>query len=261
MQDRYVGDVGDFGKYALLRRLCGQPRIPNVRLGVVWCLFPNENLTGDGRHVSYLYSPKFLDLDDQLLLTLRALVETDQRRVSAVATAGILPRDTVFFDAYISSPAADHLSRVRDRSAWLEGCIRLTRDCELVFFDPDNGLAVPSVPKQHPRAGKYIYWDELAPFWRQGKSLLIYHHLNRTVSAAEQIETLALQFAAEFDRGRIIPLVFRRGSSRVFWLAHHGDCFGCELEKRAADLLNGGWSQHFRPWGWPSDDQASTRAS
>jgi hypothetical protein len=52
MQDRYVGDVGDFAKYALLRRLCGQPGERAIRLGVVWCLFPDESLTNDGRHIS-----------------------------------------------------------------------------------------------------------------------------------------------------------------------------------------------------------------
>ena len=25
MQDQYVGDIGDFGKYGMLKMLCGQP--------------------------------------------------------------------------------------------------------------------------------------------------------------------------------------------------------------------------------------------
>jgi hypothetical protein len=130
----------------------------------------------------------------------------------------------------------------------------------LVFFDPDNGLEVASVPKHHPKAGKYIYWVELLPFWLRGNALLVYHHLNRTVSAARQVEALALRFATEFDQAAIVPLVFRRGSSRVFWLVHHADDLGRELERRAADLLNDGWSRHFRPFGWPGNDQASARA-
>ena len=38
MQDRYVGDIGDFGKYGLLRALCGR----DLYLGVVWYLIPDE---------------------------------------------------------------------------------------------------------------------------------------------------------------------------------------------------------------------------
>ena len=48
MQDRYFGDVGDFGKYGLLRVLCGLWGGPNFKLGVVWYLFPDENHNADG---------------------------------------------------------------------------------------------------------------------------------------------------------------------------------------------------------------------
>ena len=44
MQDRYVGDVGDFGKYGLLRALCGG----DLTLGVVWYLYPDEEANNDG---------------------------------------------------------------------------------------------------------------------------------------------------------------------------------------------------------------------
>ena len=38
MQDRFVGDIGDFGKYGLLRALTGTyPEAePRLSLGVVW---------------------------------------------------------------------------------------------------------------------------------------------------------------------------------------------------------------------------------
>ena len=47
MQDQYVGDIGDFGKYGLLRHLFGRPEGADaapedaLRLGVVWYLFPD----------------------------------------------------------------------------------------------------------------------------------------------------------------------------------------------------------------------------
>jgi hypothetical protein len=127
-----------------------------------------------------------------------------------------------------------------------------------VFFDPDNGLEIASVPKHHPKAGKYIYWDELASFWRRGNALLIYHHLNRKATAAQQVEALTRRFTATLDSVSITPLVFRRGSSRVFWLVHNGGILGRELENRAANFLNCGWSRHFRPFGWPGNNQART---
>jgi hypothetical protein len=89
--------------------------------------------------------------------------------------------------------------------------------------------------------------------------LLIYHHLNRTVNAAKQVTGLTKRFAVEFPDARIIPLVFRRGSARVFWLVHHGDDLGRKLERRAANMLGGGWSRHFRPFGWPDENSGGPR--
>jgi hypothetical protein len=263
MQDRYVGDVGDFGKYALLRRLCGLPGERPASLGMVWYLFPDEIHNGDGRHISYLGAPEFQNLDVELITALRTIVEAGRRCISSVLAGGVLPPGTVSCDLPVSTPAAERPSRhdrLRYRSAWLARCLDLTAGCDLVFFDPDNGMEVASVPKHCPKAGKYIYWNELAPFWKRGNALLIYHHLNRTVSTARQVEALMRRFVSEFDGASIIPLVFRRGSSRVFWLIHTGDSLGRELETRAADLLSSRWSRHFRPFGWPINDQARTRA-
>jgi hypothetical protein len=63
MQDRYVGDVGDFGKYGLLRSLAA-----DLSLGVVWYLGPEESHNADGKHIGYLNSTqknliKFRDCD------------------------------------------------------------------------------------------------------------------------------------------------------------------------------------------------------
>ncbi len=255
MQDRYVGDVGDFGKYALLRRLCGSSGERPIRLAVIWCYFPDESHSNDGRHVSYLRSKEFNTLDYELYVRLQTIVEANRRAISSISNAAILPEGTVYCDDPISQFGTDRLgpdARLNHRIQWLKSCTMRTWGCDLVFFDPDNGVEVASVPKHGLKSGKYIYWDELSPFWQRGNSLLIYHHLNRTASAARQVEVLAQRFVAKLDGAKILPLVFRRGSSRVFWLIHRGDDLGRELARRAADMLSGDWSRHFRPFGWPT---------
>jgi hypothetical protein len=97
MQNRYVGDVGDYGKFALLRKLTGRAN-----------------------------------------------------RCVLVFTG--IPPDTLYF--------ADEYPRG--------------------LLAPE--IEVKSVPKTAPNAGKYVYWDELRAFWDAGQSLVIYHHLNRTMS-------------------------------------------------------------------------------
>jgi hypothetical protein len=260
MQNRYVGDVGDFGKYALLRALC-QPE-PSINLAVIWCLFPDESGNNDGRHVSYIRDQGFAQLDVRLHATLADIVTQSRRNIAAIGDSGCLPASTVFCADPISAvdtSQARSMERLRHRAERLEACIRRTSTCELVFFDPDNGLEIASIPKHHPKSGKYIYWDELAQFWRRGNTLLIYHHLNRTVNAATQVTGLTRRFAGKFPDARTIPLVFRRGSARVFWLIHHGDDLGRKLERRAANMLGGGWSRHFRPFGWPDENSSGPR--
>jgi hypothetical protein len=257
MQDRYVGDVGDFAKYGLLRRLSGRSDEREIRLGVVWCLFPNETHNNDGRHVSYLRKPEFEALDDPLLAGLRKIVASGNRCISAVTSGGLFPDGTVFSGAEAATAPAALLSRndrMLRRAEWLDQCLAVTDKCDLVFFDPDNGVEVSSVPKHHPSAGKYIYWDELMPLWRRGQALLVYHHLNRTKPAASQVRELKGRFQTELDRALVVPLVFRRGSCRVFWFVYRSSAIGAELERRALDFLASGWSRHFRSSDWPDEE-------
>ena len=47
MQNRYTADLGDFGKYGLLKALCQsyiEDEEPNLRLGVVWYLVPHSQI-------------------------------------------------------------------------------------------------------------------------------------------------------------------------------------------------------------------------
>ena len=91
MQNRYVGDVGDFAKYALLRRLAGTSCDEPIRIGIIWCRHPDENHNSDGRHVSYLQGPEFAKLDTELITALRKIVKSRRRSISAVVEAAILP--------------------------------------------------------------------------------------------------------------------------------------------------------------------------
>ena len=51
--------------------------------------------------------------------------------------------------------------------------------CDLVFFDPDNGMEVKSKPSGRKRSSKYLYWDEVKRFSALGKSLIVFQHFAR----------------------------------------------------------------------------------
>jgi hypothetical protein len=84
VQDRYAGDIGDFGKFALLKGL--QEAIGGT-LGVVWYRVVDEQHNNDGKHVGYLDQNKFKSLDDALLSGLKKVAKGRPRSIAALESA------------------------------------------------------------------------------------------------------------------------------------------------------------------------------
>jgi hypothetical protein len=98
MQDRYVGDAGDFAKYGLLRHLAGVcDRMSERSLGIIWYLVDDESHNRDGRHLAYLRAPALRDCDPDLRVILKQLLETGERSVSVIEQGGVLAKGTRFF--------------------------------------------------------------------------------------------------------------------------------------------------------------------
>ena len=143
MQNRYVGDLGDFGKYGLLRALCGFGAAPDMRrlsLGVVWYLIPDEWHNEDGKHIRYLQPiarnlDRFRSCDPELYDALARIVELE-RNVSAIRKSGILPAGAAFHEAPLTfAETAEFGRRARQarlerRRAWLDDALAATIGCD-----------------------------------------------------------------------------------------------------------------------------------
>ena len=198
MQDRYTGDVGDFGKYGLLRWLCGlrEPGPHGLRLGVIWyrtgAAVVARDPANDGKHIGYLSPGRedaYRPCDPPLYDGLRDIVRRGERRVEAIVRSRLLGRDTRSYDNVVPAPTggARGVARMIPRRRWFAGALSATRSCDLLFLDPDNGLEAPSAPITSARAGKYAYLDELEELAGGGRSVLVYHHLARNGTHARQI--------------------------------------------------------------------------
>jgi len=103
MQDRYTGDIGDFGKYGLLRALCRPADVgPALSLGVVWYWVPAESHNLDGKHTGYLRpsgsnSRRFRTYDPELYDPLAAYISSGRRSLADLPGLDILPPVTRFF--------------------------------------------------------------------------------------------------------------------------------------------------------------------
>ncbi len=185
MKDQYFGDINDYRKYGLLRVLSGRGAL---RVAVCWMLTPPDG-RGDGRFTEYLSDPEtWRGHDPELFDALRYWVlERGSRNVRHAAR--LLPR----------ARFARSLSRARD--------------CELYFFDPDNGLEVRSTPPGRAGSSKYLYWPELEQAWRRGHSVLVYQHFPRV-----RRESFVERLASELLRRTAAPEVVAFSTARVLFL-------------------------------------------
>ena len=173
MQNRYVGDIGDYLKLSILRALS-----PGYRLGVAWWLFPDEAHNGDGRHVGYLNSPdQWRHFNPELFDALCHVVLSGQRNVGALQAPGLIP-GAIYADDVIPTggPIAQRLSA---RRAWLADVQRALEQANLLFLDPDNGLEPSGYRPTALKSGKSITLSELRELAMPGRCLIVYHHQSR----------------------------------------------------------------------------------
>lgn len=174
MQDKYVGDIGDFAKYSLLRSLSY-----DIKLGVSWYLISDEE-NNDGRHIDYLKCPeKWRRFDETTYDVLQDVVESDKRRVCEIENRNLLP-GTTFFSRRLDFQGCRRSKQAEWRKAWFSDSVECLKDCGLIFVDPDNGLRRSDTfrPGQRKHA-KSISEAEAQTLAIGERPVVIYHHNTR----------------------------------------------------------------------------------
>lgn len=156
MQNRYTGDIGDFGKYALLKALAGN----DLRLGVHWYL--NEDEKGNKRDGGLTKYWDLRECDPPLYDKLQAIVkprERLERKVSRVEQDEVLPQRTIFYSdplGFRDLPFWNRAGRASLREEWNRRALDAMAEADIVFMDPDNGI-VASQPTQARSAGRSTF--------------------------------------------------------------------------------------------------------
>ena len=247
MQDKYVGDLGDFGKYGLLRHITQRTQMP---LGVNWHLHPDEEHLNDGKHTAYLERTtanlmRFRDLDPPLYDALEGIVNQGTRSVASIREANVLPPGTRFHEEPLQYPRdMTGPDRRALRKSWQQNALTRLQEAQLVFLDPDNGLSNTSPTAR--KGPKHCFPQDLLPHVELGQSIIIYHHLGRQGKAWEQIARWKRTIQEELGLGEL-PQAFRyrRGSARVYLFVmqpEHRDALTAAREMANRTQ----WSQHFQ---------------
>ena len=208
MKDQYFGDVNDFHKYALLRRIA---RSASLKLGVCWMLTASDGRS-DGRHLDYLNHPaQFRSHDPDLFDWLRVAICADNdRRIARIELSPLLG-NAVFQSRLLTDSKGE-------REAYFAECRELFSDRDLVFFDPDNGIE-RSIPPGRRGSSKYIYWREIVATYKSGASVLIYQHFPR-----EGRRSFIAKLADELRRRTGSECVRAWPTARVLFLAAFHKC-------------------------------------
>jgi hypothetical protein len=223
MQDRYAGDIGDFGKFALLRALAF-----DLKVGIIWYLTCDAvRKSNDGKHLAYLEKrERFRNLDCELFDQLKSFRSEFQRDVSLRSVRRLEQCALLWNATYFSDRVPmDRESRIK----WFDGLkgSKLTSS-DIFFLDPDNGLQGQNLTHKH------VSREEISVLRRCGKPLIIYHHQTR-VKGGASVEAEGLRSKMQMlgcENAELIRL--RPYSSRFYILTGHDRLISRRLAEFAA---------------------------
>lgn len=227
MQDAYVGDIGDYGKYGLLRNISNT----SLYLAINWYRVKpiKVNKQKDGKFIDYLTQPEiYRKYDSELFDELfRIVIKEQQRKVEEVEAIDI--GVTCFFSEEIPER----------REMWHNQGLSKTQKADIVFLDPDTGLATRKMMEDGSYSEKHVLWNELKDYYDRNQSVILYQQRPQRKKGEVVIEEIT-----EFNRSYLMAdflfgLEFPKFTNRYYFFFCHNE-HANEL-KRVIDYMDINW--------------------
>lgn len=233
MKNQYVGDIGDFGKYSMLRAFVDA----GVKVGVNWYLTENDG-SNDGKFTDYLNKGKMRRYCPEVFDTLIGIADKKDKSVTDIEDSGILPG--VHFYSEILKPEGTPGDREQERSCWFQESMHELADTELIFMDPDNGLLESDDPTKLG-GEKYVLPSEVESYFIEGHNVVYYCHKGRR--PYEQWEAHKSLMFERIKDAKPAILTYHKGSQRSYiFLIHEKDFV---KYRKIIDRLLSGWYKIF----------------
>lgn len=238
MQNRFTGDIGDFGKYGMLRYITKS----GYRLGVNWYL-TDDGRDSAGNLYDYLTenNPGYLHCDEELFNELHRIVYIHKERcVQRVEESRLLPANTIFYSCLLKAD-----KKYRDK--WFEESLKNLSECPVLFLDPDNNILLNATGARYDIEGsKYTFPSEIEAYYKRGQSIIVYNHSNRQpefefFKRFDFVKTISV-----FDGARVFALRFNRQQVRYYLFVLRPE-HSSAIENRVDQMLAGPWG---KKWQW-----------
>jgi len=234
MKNQFFGDINDYMKYGLLRILSGGKR---NSASVCWMLTRDTGGPG-GKKTEYLLQPdKWANFDHNLFYALHeSVIIYGERNVTRAEGDDVLsPEIFSYFKRELPRDLSERRQYFRD---FLE-CAK-SKEHDLAFFDPDNGLKTKVSPRERIRSVSFLYLDELKAAFNRGLSMLVIQFL----PFAKQLEFVDRRVGQILRGLEVEEIACFRTQHAVFFLipqAQHS-----EMMKERSECVNEVWHRKIR---------------
>lgn len=236
MQDRYAGDIGDYGKIGLLRAI----QSTGLSIGVNWYKTEPTQLEyhqdgsfkqDDGK---YRIPSKLAVCDPELARALLTISEKKTRSIEDIQNADLIP-NAVYYAENIS---------VKNRVEWHSCALLKLANTNVVFLDPDNGLLVNSVGKESKQSVKYTFYEEVEDYIRRSQSVVVYNHRSRKKPETYFGEIYSRLRDMDAIRGKAIKIItFPRYSVRDYFIICANNYHCLKIQEALNQLLQSTWGE------------------
>ena len=216
MKNQYFGDVGDYGKYGLLKFLAEH----DVKIAVNWYLTEDDDRPGDGKFTKYLEKEEeYSKYDQDLFATLKSMLlpKPGIRDVEEFELKKTIPGAIYYHEMLNMHDRKSISDRKAHRNEWHKKALDSCKNVDLVFLDPDNGLM--EKPKYSKTAEKYIFPCEVAEYYKRGQNVVYYCHKGRR--KPELWEAYKLHMKNCLPDAILMGLTFHRGMQRSYIFICH----------------------------------------
>lgn len=235
MKNQYVGDIGDYGKYGLLRFLASY----GIKIGVNWFLTENDGST-DGEFTTYLKNPADRVYDPELFDALQNIADHPDKTIKMIEQAGIIP-GAEFYGELLKGSSLEADAREWNRRLWFNNSTLMLGNAELIFADPDNGISYRKTARTKD-SEKFILPEDVAEYYNSGRNVVYYCHKGRRKQ--EAWEQAKAEIRNHIRDAQILAVTFHRGTQRSYIFVLHPDCY-MKYEKIITAFLDSEWGSMF----------------